>query len=355
MRTEDLLQLQRSAGNRAVARLLDARGAADTNHLQRYAVIPVEKQKKKKWAGENADLRVSDDGKMAVKHVNGTPNNTRDYQVFYATPDILQYSQQRLTATNSAFTIAAGGKTLVGKPPGARKGKQTLYQAVVTNQDLAKQGKGDYAFNACNANMTNFLGILRTTTTDPDKLSYVRDITLKLQNAMDQQAKVIHFEERDFTFAMQEARRLVTNSKPDAPTKNAYNKMEESARKLASEQLGINEHALPDVGEGWGIMVGGKGGQTAMGHYAPVIGVSGDDRVTLENDVSQGAQRENSYGEMPINPTWYFRMFGPLKKKEDQTFWGEARKYEGDQYGDRPLVASLGSQAPNRDKKKDEI
>jgi hypothetical protein len=85
-----------------------------------------------------------------------------------------------------------------------------------------------------------------------------------------------------------------------------------------------------------------------MGHFAPVIAKSGDDRVTLENDVSQKEGRVR--GTLPdfVSPNWYIRMFGPVKQhwwgKEDQTFWGQAKKHESGDYGNKPLVTTLGSQ-----------
>ena len=95
------------------------------------------------------------------------------------------------------------------------------------------------------------------------------------------------------------------------------------------------------------VMAGGAGGRSGMGHFAPVVAKSGSDSVTLENDVRQTAgQVRAQIGD--LNPNWYMRMFGPVKRhlfsaNEDQTFWGEAKKNESADYGDRPLVGRLGS------------
>ncbi len=344
--------MQQLIGNRAVSRLI-ARRADPSTFISRYTIVKTSKQKPNFWAGENAPLRVSDDGNMAVKHNNGVPADTNAFQSLYATPGILQASALALAANGSAFTIAAGTDTIQGKPPGDKNGAvRTLSKAVIGNQDLARIGKGDFTFNACTANMSNFLGVLRGLPGDNEKLERRRDIVLKLQGSLDHKKKEVVVGE-NFTDAMLEAREVATGT---PKSKAAYNTMSESVRKQVSAQYGINESALPDVGEGWGIMQGGKGGREGMGHFAPVVAKSGEDRVTLENDVSQSTGREKpKIGD--INPNWYVRMFGPVKEgfwgNTDQTFWGEAKKYEKDDFGDKPLVTALGSQAMQQDDEDD--
>jgi len=357
--------IQQSAGNRALRELIAheaagrpagsplapaAQPASARAAVQRYTMIPVKKQKAGYWQGENFPLRVSDDGSMAVKHTEGTPDNTRDHQVFYALPSVILASAAALVRVGSAFSIAAGGKRLQGRRPGSRDKKktQTLVNAVVTNADLARIGKGDYAFNACTQNLNNFLGITRGRPGNNEKLDRMRNLTLKLQGSLDHDRKTVVLGE-DLSYAMVEARQIATGTDNTGEARDAYNTMSESMRKLISQQYGIDEHAVPDPGEGYGITQQGATGKTGMGHFAPVIAASGGDRVTLENDVSQSKGREKpKVGE--INPNWYFRMFGPVKKKDDQSFYGEALKYERGEYGDRPMVTTIGS-VPRDDEK----
>jgi len=331
--------MQSVAGNQAVSRIV---GASRQAALQRYVVVPTKKQKAGYWQGENAPLRVSDDGSMAVKHANGTPSDTKDFQVFYALPAVIQQSATALAQTGSAFTIAPGAGTIVGSAPGRRKApQQTLNKAVISNQDLARIGKSDFTFNACSANLNNFLGVLRSEPNNALRLEQRRDVVTRLEGSLDHDKKSINVGE-DLSIAMVEARKVATGS--DA-SKKAYDGMKESMRKQVAAQYGIDEAALPDVGEGFGIMQSGKGGKQGMGHFAPVVAKSGGDRVTLENDVSQVQGREKQpNGE--INPNWYMRMFGTEKK---QTFWGEAQKHEQGEYGDRPFVATIGSHARQQD------
>jgi hypothetical protein len=357
------LTAQAAVGPRAKAQrqaidgpLRGGQRASQSPVVQRYAVVKTKDQKPGFFNGAGAPLRVSDDGSMAVKHVEGTPSNTPDFQTFYATPGIIASSQAALTATGSAFTIAAGGNAMQGRAPGDRHApQQTLVDAVVTNNDLARIGKGGHTFNACTANLSNFLGVLRGTPGDNTKLDRLRDVELRLSGSLDHDNKSVRIGE-DLGQAMVQARQIVTGQDTSGAARDAYNAMKESMRKQIAAQYGIDEGAVPDVGQGFGIIQGGKGGNSGMGHFAPVIAASGADRVTLENDVSQTQGREKqAIGQ--INPHWYFRMFGPVKEhwwgKEDQTFWGEARKYEKGEYGDRPLVAVLGSQAMQQDRAQD--
>ncbi|MBK9686073.1 MAG: hypothetical protein IPO59_23375 [Betaproteobacteria bacterium] len=334
------------AGPRALAQRRQMATSAPARVAQRYTVVEAGQQKPNYWQGLGAALRVADDGKMAVKHINGAPKNSPDYQDFYATADIIQGSQQALTATGSAFSIAQGGGTLIGSAPGVKNAPAlTLHQAATANQDLARIGKGSHTFNACSYNMHNFLGVLRSMPGNADLLERRRDIVLKLEGTLDHaQKSVVTGEQLDV--AMIEARRIATGSASNGEARDRYNTMKESMRKQISAQYGIDESALPEVGQGFGIIRGGQGGRDGMGHFAPVLAVSGQDRVTLENDVGQTEGREKqAVGQ--INPNWYFRMFGPVKKhwygNEDQTFWGEAKKHEKADYGDKPLVATLGS------------
>ena len=296
-------------------------------------------------------MRVSDDGNMAVKHIDGAPSNSTAYQEFYATPAILQHSSNVLQGIGSAFTIAQGGATLVGTKPNSkwdkwRKNYKTLYKADISNQDLARTGRGDHSFNACSANTSNFLGVLRSEPGDPNRLEQRRNIILKLEGAIDHANKQINVGE-DIGAALVEARKIVTGENTSGEAKTAYNEMWEAMRGWISWRYGVNESAVPDVGEAWAIMQGGTGGRSGMGHFAPVVAKSGSDSVTLENDVSQTAgQVRAQIGD--LNPNWYMRMFGPVKRhlfsaNEDQTFWGEAKKNESADYGDRPLVGRLGS------------
>lgn len=179
------------AGPRALAQRRQMATSAPARVAQRYTVVEAGQQKPNYWQGLGAALRVADDGKMAVKHINGAPKNSPDYQDFYATADIIQGSQQALTATGSAFSIAQGGGTLIGSAPGVKNAPAlTLHQAATANQDLARIGKGSHTFNACSYNMHNFLGVLRSMPGNANLLERRRDIVLKLEGTLDHALEV---------------------------------------------------------------------------------------------------------------------------------------------------------------------
>jgi len=313
--------------------------------IQRYALV--RKSSGGFWKGEAKPLRVSDDGSMVVRHVQGTPRTTTDHQAFYAAPGVLATSRQVLKGIGSALSLKSGTETMQSRAPDDRRAPpQTLLKAEVKNRSMP-QDKSGYMYKACNVNFQNLLGML-TASSPGQKLELRRNPLVKLQGAFDDRNRRIIVGD-DLGEGMKMARMMVTGESTSRQARAAYDALEESVRKAVSAEHGINEHALPDIGEGWGIFQGGQGGPRggAMGHYAPVVARSGNDRVTLENDVSQGGAASVA-GQGDVGRTWYFRMFGTLKETgkgvEDQTFWGEARQFESGDYGDRPFVAAIGSQ-----------
>jgi hypothetical protein len=308
-----ILQLQRLIGNQAV---------------QRYVIVK-EGDHRTSWKGEHGPLRVSDDGLMAVKHREGAPRDTTDYQAFYATPEVLASSRAALKQVGSALDLTPSSTSMQGRAPGDDKApKRTLFKAAVENKDLKRTGKGAFFFNACTMNFENLLGVLRSTAADANSVERTRELVTRMEGSFDHQQKRIETGPH-LSVALRTAREISTGAK----SKAAYAKLEESIRQQVSAEYGVNEFALPDVGEGWGIMQGGAGGAPSAGlHFAPVIAASGGERGST----------------VPIGPTWYFRMFGSVKttKKgvEDQSFWGEAKKHESKEFGDRPFVATIGSE-----------
>ena len=127
-------------------------------------------------------------------------------------------------------------------------------------------------------------------------------------------------------------------------------KMDTKKRNKRAKAIGANQYSSPDVGEAYGIFqVGGT-----QVHFAPVIAKSGADHVTLENYAGNPGSSPSpvtmgTSSRPPVNPNWFFRMLGPVKKHtfkadEDQTFWGEHRRIEAANYGTKPLVVTMGSQ-----------
>ncbi|MBK7457799.1 MAG: hypothetical protein IPJ42_05080 [Betaproteobacteria bacterium] len=70
------------SGPRALAQRRQMATSAPARVAQRYTVVEAGQQKPNYWQGLGAALRVADDGKMAVKHIDGAPRGHPDYQHF---------------------------------------------------------------------------------------------------------------------------------------------------------------------------------------------------------------------------------------------------------------------------------
>ena len=107
-------------------------GSSDS--VQRYKIVSTNQQNAHNY-GLNIDLRVSDDGKMAVRDTaNSTPNGSNQYQQLYLTNEVLQASQQALNALNSGVTLTATGNSISGKP-GGNFIKRTLLEVTIAFAD----------------------------------------------------------------------------------------------------------------------------------------------------------------------------------------------------------------------------
>ena len=95
-----VLALQRSAGNAAVAQM-----------LQRYAQIPPAEQTPGEWPADWL-VRVSDDGTMAVRQ-----DDLAGSRVLWATPDRIDASNSALAKKGSSIRLRQGSGTLAGTAP----------------------------------------------------------------------------------------------------------------------------------------------------------------------------------------------------------------------------------------------
>jgi hypothetical protein len=121
--------------------------------VQRYKAVPAASQTATNY-NLNYDLRVSDDGKMAVKDTgNATPNGSNQYQDLYLAPEVFNRSQQALNNANSGVTLTQTATTIRGKPPDNHI-KRTLH--LITIQFADTPNNESYA--GCNANAWNVMG-----------------------------------------------------------------------------------------------------------------------------------------------------------------------------------------------------
>jgi hypothetical protein len=329
-------------GNRAVVRLTSE---AAPLSVRRYTKVPVAKQTNvDKWQGLNADLRVSDDGMMVVKDTPTTPNGTNAFQDLYAAPSLITHIDNALVQANSAFKVTQGNATIQGRSPNGGK-KRTLNKVDFEQQDFANANPAaaQQTFTNCNANMWSAQGIMRGQgfTAKHQFARFNRpiggqnEVDLGTGNAI------------DLDVAKKEAAKYVTGEGNYDDAKREYPQMDDATRDKQAKKLAINQFATPGIAEAYGIFRVG-GGQY---HMAPVIAKSGADTVTLENFAGNpgtvpGPMVIGASTRPPANPNWFVRMFGPVKthmfrEDEDQTFWGEHRRIESDDYGTTPLVTTL--------------
>ncbi len=89
-----------------------------------------------------------------------------------------------------------------------------------------------------------------------------------------------------------------------------YAQLPDEAKSERAQQLGVNEHAQPEVGEAYAVASTRErtqeDGEKWSFHFAAVVARDGGDAVTLEN------YNRNKGGDG--NPEWYFDMQGPREQ-----------------------------------------
>ena len=105
-----------------------------------------------------------------------------------------------------------------------------------------------------------------------------------------------------------------------------YQTLTSAERRRYARQLGMNEYAMPLVGDGIEALRGGGDFDGFPMHFAAVVARSGNDYVTLEN-FAKGLDRA-PLDTVGASNAWYFRMYGTLKTHtlwwdDDQSYGGE--------------------------------
>ena len=308
---------------------------ARTRVVQRYARVPVAKQKPGKWAGLGADLRISDDGKMAVRD-SGTGAGGHD---FYATTDVIAASAVTLARINSPITLDADiSRTLRGRIPG-KKTEITLVRVIVSNSSTGTSGDALKTRENCNYNAWNVMGVEEfrggygVAVASPAGLEYWDKDT----QGGGGEVPVIDRLRREWT-ARQTGQDPATITKDES--KKGYKDLSTKERARLAAAYGANQFAEVAVGGAMEVYnAGGATGANFPAHFAPIIAVSGQDYVTLENwakgtpDPTDPANpRLRAPGDTILaSGAWHFRMYGSAKKGDDQSFYGEHVK--DDEYG----------------------
>lgn len=355
----DVRTLQRAIGNRATGGAL--RGLSE-RRLQRYTVVgqlnplapaaggyqipgvnpEFEAQTvaapniNAPAAAVPAQVRVSNDGNMALEDSNLAG---RQPKVFYATQSVVTNANTRLAAVGSDYELFidrpnALRVTLPGQP--ARDLARVLPQvratggheglALTVGQDCVAVAKAVMKHEDTNRQPRTARNLPDVTWPEFRVARYMATfVTQQIANNATIGAAFWTW----WGSAHKPARaEFVNGLQADNATLTAiatdYGNLQLNHPALAgqiAQDLGVNEHALPNVGEAYETYRIGPGGgvpQTQPGgpagiirnfwgqHIAGVVAASGNDRVTLENYA-----RSHEIGGMQANaPHYYFQMYG---------------------------------------------
>lgn len=325
-----ILALQATAGNRSVARAFAGGPGSPHPVVQRFTRVPLAKQKPGRWAGLGANLRVSDDGKMAAE----------DGQLFaggkqlFLEAGVLADAKARLAAISSPLTIEPGAKALQGAVPGKPKMAVTLTEAIpgVSARQGGVQGSGTAmtTLENCSAHGLDVMGTQGAAAANEAHIDVGGGRSVRNLGGMSSESDIVAKNDILAQIARRE-RKLA----PDAPigreeAHEIYNALSEKKRSAYAKEFDINQFARPQVGEGIEALRAGKStakkdARSATGfpmHFAPVVARSGDDYVALENFAKNAAERAPG-DTIKASQAWYYRMYGVETSKEDQSYYGQ--------------------------------
>jgi len=303
--------------------------------VQAYARVPVARQKPDHWDA-GADLRVSDDGKLAL--ADGTHR-------VWATTELIGQSESALRDLRSPFMFNVGSGTLVGKAPAGGGALMRLNAVVPVNLEDGTQGEAMRTIEACSSHGQHMIGA--GLNQGPHNMaSGMAVVTGTGANESERRydKRGSGGQGRTDTRVMGDLRAEVTGVARD-DAEEAYGEMNPAAKTERARALGINQFAEPQVGEALAVYAAVdklKAGSFPM-HFAGVVARSGPDYVTLENYAkAPGKDRKPGDADLSSND-WTVKMYGPVKDKDDQSFYGELASNKD--YGGRPGVMVLKHRA----------
>ena len=254
-------------------------------------------------------LRVSDDNQMAVEDSDLTNQQPK---CFFATQAVVDASNLALQDVKSAFSLQSDGGTTVEILTG--------WYTDVTLRKVTPRFEGgnpDRAPQNCNAIAAKVMG------GDPEWVGN-RGGAEALRIAKLAAPMAARGFERAYDDHSQGQEEL------DRWTNEIAKEYVRNRNSGVLREQGANQHALPNVGEGFMIGTIGTGMDLGNGrarvhdyesatnrelswpyHFGGVVARSGEDRITLEN-YARGDNRANT-----ADPRWYFQMYGTTR---GQTF-----------------------------------
>jgi hypothetical protein len=307
-------------GARAVAQPDDhaaaplSRAAVTAPTVQCYVEKDEPDQDTDDWdAGE--DLRISDDGNMAVEQASKYGS-----KYLYAKSALIDSANQELRDVGSVIRLKAGGTTLKGPSPDGN-GNRTLSRVIARNIVTNTEGNDLEIWADCGRSGRDVMGAGGGTGG-----GNMTGVYKKKHGFLG-------------TLFNADTTRKTSASGPKAMAKeiydklggrDAYDNLSANEKDAFDQEARINRYAEPGVGEGFTMASGGanyKGKSTWNFHWGGVIMVSGGDRVTLENYAVGDASVKNK--------EWDFQMYGPATKA-GQTFHDQHKATK--QHGNAPTT-----------------
>lgn len=354
------------AGQSAVA-LLDRQPAGGgggrggtTGSVYTYTRVPAARQAPDTWQ-DGTDLRVADDGSMAVRDV-GEANG----QVLYADSSLIAQAENMLLGMDSPLSLRVGNTTLTGPAPDGGRLRR-LNKVEMSHRDTRTHTDGDTPFTTrenCNHNALNIFGL--------DEGGAQREShQYHWSNPNGPDLAYNHLGGAGADIATvcevrQQVGSAVSGDDPNTIDKTSQKELYQELhgatgrtgrrrRDQVDQSLGINAFAQPEMGDMLEVYRNTEETTGFTAHFAPVIMKSGGDSVTLENYARSAHDPNNpntlknrgANDTVMANSQWFFRMCGPSDKDgEDQSFYGENVR-EGS-YGGQPGTMVLRWQRGER-------
>ena len=293
------------AGQRS-SDLIGSTGAAVTGQLHPYMTIPEDQQGPDAtlgWAAPGGGgLRVSDDGHLAVPDVTDTVSKAA-----WATADDIVAANTTLEAQGSEVRLEAGAGTLRGKAPdGLGQGPDlALSRVILTEADGSRPVTltgdcGVAAYEVMGGADEGHLGA--AVARSPDGQEHATD-PHPYQNGEAAEVGTVQVWFREIL-------RMAFGDLPLEELIARYEAQPPEERAAFERQWGINQHAVPEIGEA--VSIGGhqdspsyayppEGEPFYHWHFAACVLKSGHDYITLENYAGNDPKQ------------WYFSMFGPAQ------------------------------------------
>jgi hypothetical protein len=276
-------------------------------------------------------------------------------KVLYATADVINAANVSLAAAVSPYRLEQGADSIQGRVPGTIRTYRTLYRVVPkdtrrADDNAAGSGETLRTMENCSAHGFDSMGIGvgagdQAASTREFRIATGNGGSVVNQGSIMAPSSDITARDAIFQYVAKRERGLA-NDAPNIPLADArriYANLPAARRRLYARELGMNEFARPEAGDGIEALRAGGNFQGFPMHFAAVVARSGDDYVTLENWAKNAAERAAG-DRVDFSNAWYFRMYGPYKshwftRDEDQSYYGE-HAAEGS-IGDREHLMGL--------------